>query len=92
MEIWNPSTGSVTLVLAQLPQEQSAPSGKGLQQFELLSMNYHTELIFIGGYVLGPVADIFHYKYSTNTWTKYGNWSTPICQHKSFFVFNLGCP
>ena len=95
MDIWNPSTVTVTNIMAQLPQEAGFVATQGLKLFGLLSVNYNTELIFVGG-LIGPtpvrVATAWSFKYYKNSWTKLGTFSTDVSQHANFVVNNINCP
>ncbi len=74
----------------RLPQEPTSSSA-GLIHFSFLSINYNTELIFVGGYITNPFSDVWKFVYNNNSWTKLGALSTPICQHNSFVVYNVSC-
>lgn len=92
MEAWNPETGEVTTIASKLPQE-SVSTGFG--HFQLISLNYQTELVFIGGYNYGAktqIADVWLFKYPINSWNKVGQLSASFIQHSSFLVSNLRCP
>ena len=92
MELWNPETGSVTQISAQMPQEAALPTTNGLMQHRMMSINYNTELVIVGGFTTNAIADVWRYKYSTNSWKKLGVLSTTITQHASFLVYNVSCP
>ena len=97
MDIWNPSTGTVTTAaVKQLPQEAGYAASQGLKLFGLLSVNYNTELIFTGGAIGLPtpvrIPDAWSYKYYNNSWKKLGSFSTEVAQHSNFVVYNITCP
>ena len=82
----------MTQIVAQMPQEAALPSTNGLLQHRTMSINYNTELVMVGGWTTGSIADVWLYKYNNNSWTKLGVLSSPVTQHASFLVYNVSCP
>ena len=94
MEIWDPFTGIIYYTSSALPQE-IGPKGAGtLMNFQIVSLNQNTELLFVGGdYATKPVVDnVWKFRYLSEKWTNVGKLKYPIKLQTSFVVKNVICP
>ena len=90
MELWDPAARTVKTIIEQLPQENGATTG--LFNYQLLSLNYHTELLFVGGAVNSiPIASIWKFSYPKFMWTKIGDLIYPNNQQTCFEVYGFSC-
>lgn len=58
----------------------------------MISINYNTEIVLLGGWLDTSIADIWKFSFVNHNWTKLGQLSSGVAQFSSFLVNNIKCP
>ena len=58
----------------------------------MVTINYNTEIVLLGGQVDTSIADIWKFSFVNNTWTKLGQLNSVVIEFSSFLVYNIKCP